>query len=142
MRLFSNLVPIGGAACRMQLRQCGGYKPTNKQTKKPSRKSNFLLGSWPMALKFSGSMQHLWPLISHPGLSGVQIQRTELLARNGKTILTFIMKLMHRCASTHKCCKQCGVETLYLLCTVPPLCQFCLSVCLCHTTAEKTKVKP
>ena len=43
-------------------------------------------GAWPTAVKFLGSMQHLWPLISHPGLFGVRIQRTELFRQNGAEI--------------------------------------------------------
>ena len=41
-------------------------------------------GAWPTALKFLGSTQHLWSLISHPGLFGVRIQRTEIFRRNGR----------------------------------------------------------
>ena len=72
---------------------CGGYfgrqalrtnKQTKKQTKKPCENRIFSQGAWPMALKFLGSMQHLWPLISHPGLFGVQIQRMEIFRRNGR----------------------------------------------------------
>ena len=43
----------------------------------------FSQGAWPTALKFLGSVQHLWLLISRPGLFGVRIQQTELFRRNG-----------------------------------------------------------
>ena len=60
---------------------------TNKQ--KSRENWIFSQGARPTALKFSEPMQHLWSLISHPGLLGIWIQRTELLPRKGRATPTF-----------------------------------------------------
>jgi len=61
---------------------------TNKQ--KSRENWIFSQGAGPTALKFSEPMQHLWSLISHPGLLGIWIQQTELLPRKGRATPTFL----------------------------------------------------
>jgi hypothetical protein len=58
-------------------------------------------------------MQHLWPLIFHPGLFGVRIQRTEIFRRNGRNHAHFskskCMDVLAHITRTYKkpCCTCC-----------------------------------
>ena len=46
-------------------------------------------GAWPTAMKFLGSMQHLWPLISHPGLLGSESNERRYFTETAETTPTF-----------------------------------------------------
>jgi len=55
------------------------------KTKNKLAKVKFSLrGLGPRFWNYRGSMQHLRPLISHPGLFAVRIQRTDILGRNDR----------------------------------------------------------